>query len=52
MQPAYHSKKNEDGDSEACGCALCPLKTDCKGPANPIEEGLWQSRHNNFTVVL
>ncbi|KAJ1402433.1 actin-related protein 2/3 complex subunit 3 [Ochromonadaceae sp. CCMP2298] len=33
--PAYHSKKNEDGFTEACGCAVCPLKTALRGPADP-----------------
>jgi actin related protein 2/3 complex subunit 3 len=31
--PAYHSKKNEEGYTETCSCAVCPLKTDLKGPA-------------------
>jgi len=31
--PAYHSKKNNDGNQEACGCALCPLRTELRGPA-------------------
>ena len=34
--PAYHSKKNEDGYAETCSCAVCPLKTDLKGPAPPF----------------
>eukprot|EP00599_Poterioochromonas_sp_BG-1_P015121 CAMPEP_0173157800 /NCGR_PEP_ID=MMETSP1105-20130129/15876_1 /TAXON_ID=2985 /ORGANISM="Ochromonas sp., Strain BG-1" /LENGTH=176 /DNA_ID=CAMNT_0014075405 /DNA_START=56 /DNA_END=586 /DNA_ORIENTATION=- len=33
--PAYHSKKNEESFQEACGCAICPLRTDVKGPAPP-----------------
>lgn len=37
--PAYHSKKNEDGDPEVCSCAMCPLQTDLKGPAAKIEAG-------------
>lgn len=39
LQPAYHSRKNEDGDAEACSCAICPLRTELKGPAQQIEEG-------------
>ena len=39
VQPAYHSKKNEDGDPEVCACAMCPFKTEFKGPADSIEEG-------------
>eukprot|EP01039_Chlorochromonas_danica_P010792 gene10792-11992_t len=31
--PAYHSKKNEEGYAEACGCALCPIRTEFRGPA-------------------
>jgi actin related protein 2/3 complex subunit 3 len=37
--PAYHSKKNDDGDVEVCTCALCPLRTELKGPAMIIAEG-------------
>lgn len=37
--PAYHSKKNEDGDAEACGCSISPIRTSLKGPATQIEEG-------------
>eukprot|EP01038_Epipyxis_sp_PR26KG_P014162 gene14162-19002_t len=36
--PAYHSKRNEEGDNEACSCAICPLKTALKGPAPPADE--------------
>eukprot|EP01032_Pedospumella_encystans_P021442 gene21442-24322_t len=35
--PAYHSKKNEDGNPEACSCAICPLKTEFRGPADLAE---------------
>lgn len=38
-QPAYHSKKNEDGNPEACSCAICPLKTEFRGPAELAEAG-------------
>jgi actin related protein 2/3 complex subunit 3 len=31
--PAYHSKRNEDRNEEVCSCAICPLKTELKGPA-------------------
>lgn len=37
--PAYHSKKNDDGDAEVCSCALCPLRTELKGPAIKVGEG-------------
>ncbi len=33
MQPAYHSKLNEAGYTEVCACAVCPLKTEIRGPA-------------------
>ncbi len=38
--PAYHSSLNEAKFSEACGCAICPLKTEVKGPAvlSPADE--------------
>ncbi len=38
--PAYHSALNEARNPEACGCAVCPLKTDVKGPAVlcPVDE--------------
>ena len=38
-QPAYHSKKNEEGYPETCSCAICPLKTDFRGPAEPADPG-------------
>lgn len=38
-QPAYHSKKNEDGYPEACSCAICPLKTEFRGPADVADAG-------------
>lgn len=34
--PAYHSKRNDEGYEESCGSAVCPLKTDIKGPAPPF----------------
>jgi hypothetical protein len=39
FQPAYHSKKNEDGYPEACSCAICPLKTEFRGPADGADPG-------------
>ena len=32
-QPAYHSKLNQAGYTEVCACAVCPLKTEIRGPA-------------------
>ena len=32
-QPAYHSKQITLETQEACSCALCPLRTELKGPA-------------------
>jgi actin related protein 2/3 complex subunit 3 len=40
VQPAYHSKKNEEGYPEACSCAICPLKTEFRGPAEPSDPGM------------
>eukprot|EP01036_Dinobryon_divergens_P023139 gene23139-31456_t len=34
--PAYHSKRNDDGYEEVCGCAICPLKSEIKGIAAPF----------------
>ena len=31
--PAYHSRFVEETYPEVCSCALCPLKTEIKGPA-------------------
>lgn len=31
--PAYHSSLNDSKFPEACQCALCPIKTEVKGPA-------------------
>ena len=39
LQPAYHSSLNEGGYNEACGCAVLPLKTEFRGPAEIAEEG-------------
>ena len=33
--PAYHSRFVEETFPEVCSCALCPLKTEIKGPAAP-----------------
>ncbi len=35
--PAYHSKLCDESSSfnESCGCALCPLKSEVRGPAEP-----------------
>jgi actin related protein 2/3 complex subunit 3 len=35
--PAYHSKKNDESNEIACGCAICPLRTELKGPAPKLE---------------
>jgi hypothetical protein len=40
-QPAYHSKFNDSGLPEACSCAICPIKTDLKGPAGGVPPGLY-----------
>jgi len=65
--PAYHSKRNEEGYEEACGCAICPLKSELKGPIAPfvptspedediVDETLSYFRANvlfrNFDVIL
>ena len=31
--PAYHSRLVDETLPEVCSCAVCPLKTDIKGPA-------------------
>jgi actin related protein 2/3 complex, subunit 3 len=37
FKPAYHSKFNEAGFSEACSCAILPIKTSIRGPAPQAE---------------
>lgn len=32
-QPAYHSKQITGNMQEACSCALCPIRTEIRGPA-------------------
>lgn len=58
MQPAYHSKLCENPSifQEACGCSLCPLKSEIRGPADScpadqediIDETLFFFRANTF----
>ena len=40
-QPSYHSRFNEElaGAQEVCSCAICPIKTELRGPAPPIPPG-------------
>jgi hypothetical protein len=40
-QPSYHSRFNEElaGAQEVCSCAICPIKTDLRGPAPAIPPG-------------
>lgn len=37
--PSYHSKYEEIKFEETCSCAICPLKTELKGPAEKIQKG-------------
>lgn len=40
-QPSYHSRFNEElaGAQEVCSCAICPIKTELRGPAPAIPPG-------------
>eukprot|EP01035_Chromulina_nebulosa_P017005 gene17005-22504_t len=49
--PAYHSRLNELKLEESCGCALCPLKTEIRGPASSLsadEEDIIDETLNYF----
>ena len=52
--PAYHSRRNDDGYEEVCGCAICPLKSEIKGiapqfvPSNVEDEDIIDETLNYF----
>jgi actin related protein 2/3 complex subunit 3 len=55
LQPAYHSKQGTEELQEACSCALCPLRTDLKGPAAIAQQGTFLTNtmtfmHFNFVL--